>query len=148
MLRIGASYIRDLTVSHLLSINVQEELGGAHLPAPQNLEVHWGAKRCVLHIGGTGRCTPPHTRAHLCSSRVVFALWPHPWPWPCSFKVKVWNSLIWGKGGLINMERKGCEWIIHDHDHNLWVTMVGWVDVPNSEWGDFRRQHAVDISSC
>ena len=27
------------------------------------------------------------------------------------------------------------------------VTMVGWVDVPDSDWGDFRRQCAVDISS-
>ena len=25
------------------------------------------------------------------------ALWPHPWPWPCSFKVKNFlNNLIWG----------------------------------------------------
>ena len=73
--------------------------------------------------------------------------WPHPWPWPCSFKVKVWNSLIWGMRGLIDMERKGCEWIIHDHDCDLWVTMVGWVDVPYSDWGDFRRRCAIDISS-
>ena len=27
------------------------------------------------------------------------------------------------------------------------VTMVGWMDVPDSDRGDFRRQHAVDISS-
>ena len=27
------------------------------------------------------------------------------------------------------------------------VAMVGWVDVPDSEWGDFRRRRAVDISS-
>ena len=25
------------------------------------------------------------------------------------------------------------------------VTMVGWVDVPDSDWGDFRRRRAVDI---
>ena len=56
--------------------------------------------------------------------------WPHPWPWPCGFKVKVWNSLIQGMGGMIEMERKGCELIIHDHDCDLRVTMVGWVDVP------------------
>ena len=74
-------------------------------------------------------------------------LWPHPWPSPCSFKVKVWNNLIWGKGGLIDMDRKGCELIIHDHDRDLWVTLVGWVDVPYSDWGDFRRRRAVDISS-
>ena len=46
------------------------------------------------------------------------------------------------------MEWKGCELIIHDHDCDLWVTMgVGWVDVPYSDWGDFRRRRAVDISS-
>ena len=49
--------------------------------------------------------------------------------------------------GLIDMEWKGCESIIHDHDCDLWVTMVGWVDVPYSDWGDFRRRRAVDISS-
>ena len=72
------------------------------------------------------------------------ALWPHPWP--LRLKVKVWNSLIWGTGveALIDMERKGCESIIHDHDCDLWVTMVGWVDVLYS---DFRRRRAADISS-
>ena len=51
-----------------------------------------------------------------------------------------------GVGALIGMERKGCESIIHGHDCDLWVTMVGWVDVPYSGWGDFRRRLAVDIS--
>ena len=46
------------------------------------------------------------------------------------------------------MERKGCGSIIHDHDCDLTVTMVGWVDVPYSDWGDFRRRRAVDLSSC
>ena len=27
------------------------------------------------------------------------------------------------------------------------VTMVGWADVPDSDWGDFRHWRAVDISS-
>ena len=44
-----------------------------------------------------------------------------------------------GVGVLIDTERKGCELIIHDHDCDLWLTMVGWVDVPYSDWGDFRR---------
>ena len=61
---------------------------------------------------------------------------------PCSFKVQVWSSLIWGMGGT-----KGCESIIHDHERNLWVTIVWWVDVLYSDWGDFRRQRAVNISS-
>ena len=41
----------------------------------------------------------------------------------------------------------GFELSIHDHAIDLFVTMVGWVDVLDSDWGDFRRQHAVDISS-
>ena len=45
------------------------------------------------------------------------------------------------------MEGKRCESIIHDHDRDLLVTMVGWVDVLHSDWGDLRRQHAVNISS-
>ena len=27
-------------------------------------------------------------------------------------------------------------------------TMMWWADVPDSDWGDFRRRPAVDISSC
>ena len=27
------------------------------------------------------------------------------------------------------------------------VTMMGWADVPDSDWGDFRRRRAVDLSS-
>ena len=53
----------------------------------------------------------------------------------------------WGMGGVIDMDWKGCESIIHDHDCDLWVTMVGWVDVPYGDWGDFKRRRAVDISS-
>ena len=52
-----------------------------------------------------------------------------------------------GIGGLIVMEQKGCESIIHDHDHDLWVTMVGSVDVLDRDWGDFRCRRASDISS-
>ena len=33
-------------------------------------------------------------------------LCPHPWPWLCSFKVKVWNSLIWGMGGWLTWNEK------------------------------------------
>ena len=33
-----------------------------------------------------------------------------------SFKVRVWNSFISGMGRLIDMERKGCESSIQDHD--------------------------------
>ena len=45
------------------------------------------------------------------------------------------------------MEQKGFELIIHDHDSDLWVAVVGWVDVRDSEWGDFRHQRAINISS-
>ena len=45
------------------------------------------------------------------------------------------------------MERKGCESIIHDHDSDLWVTMVGWVALLDSDWGDFKGWRAIEISS-
>ena len=32
--------------------------------------------------------------------------WPDPWPWPCCFKVKVWNSLIWGMGGWLTWNER------------------------------------------
>ena len=35
------------------------------------------------------------------------------------FKVRVWNSFIWGLGRPIDMEQKGCESSIHDHDIDL-----------------------------
>ena len=66
-----------------------------------------------------------------------------------SFKVSVWNNLFSGRGWPIDMERKGCELSIHAPWYWLVtsVTMVGWVDVPDSDRGDFRRWHAVDIPS-
>ena len=74
------------------------------------------------------------------------ALWPHPWPWPWSwnFKVKVWNSFISGMGRPIDMERK---YVSHPFMTMILtsVTMVGWADVPDSDWGDFRRRRAVDL---
>ena len=69
------------------------------------------------------------------------ALWPHPWPWPCSFKVKLWNSFIWGIEGWLT-------WNARDVSRSsMTVTMVGWLDVPHSDWGDFRRRRAADIPS-
>ena len=49
-------------------------------------------------------------------------------------------------GVSIYMVQKGLESSIHDNDIDLCLTMVGWVDVPDSERDDFRRWHAVDIS--
>ena len=45
------------------------------------------------------------------------------------------------------MERKGCESNIHDHDRDLWVTMVWWVAVLDSDWGDFKGRRGIEISS-
>ena len=50
-------------------------------------------------------------------------------------------------GGPIDMEQKWCELIIHGHDHDLCVTMVQWVNVLNSERGDYKHQHAIEMSS-
>ena len=75
------------------------------------------------------------------------ALWPHPLSWPWSFKVRVWYSFISGMGRPIDNEWK-------DVTHpfmimiSISVTMVGWADLPDSDPGDFRRRHAIDISSC
>ena len=49
-------------------------------------------------------------------------------------------------GGLTGVEQKRCESIIHGHDRELWLIMMGWVDVPDKDWGDFRGRRAVDIS--
>ena len=48
-------------------------------------------------------------------------------------------------GGLIDMERKGCELVIPDYDFDLSGTMVGWVDVPHSDGGDYRCRRAINI---
>ena len=74
------------------------------------------------------------------------ALWPHPWSWRWSFKVRVWNSFIAGMGRPIDNERKGCESSIYDHDIDL-CDHGGVRDVPDSDRGDFRRRRTVDISS-
>ena len=53
--------------------------------------------------------------------------------------------------GLIDMEWKGYESIIHDHYPWLWPMGnhdgLGGCTVYYSDWGDFRRRRAVDISS-
>ena len=85
------------------------------------------------------------------------------------FTVKFRNSSISGIVGLIDVKWKqneliwywaDCMTLPFDHTHDLdrgveiWrskseiVTMVGWADVPDSDWGDFRCWRAVDISSC
>ena len=38
--------------------------------------------------------------------------------------------------------------VTYENPPHLWVTMVGWVHVPDSDWGDFRCRRAVDKSSC
>ena len=52
----------------------------------------------------------------------------------------------WG-GWLTWNERDVSRSFMTIHDCDLWVTMVGWVDVPYSDWGDFKRRRAIDISS-
>ena len=39
---------------------------------------------------------------------------------------------------------------MNDHDNwDLWVTLVGWVEVLDSDWGDFRCGHVTFTSgSC
>ena len=47
-------------------------------------------------------------------------------------------------GGPIDIKRKRCELIVHDID--FFVTMVGWVDVPDNGRGDFKRRRAGALS--
>ena len=52
-----------------------------------------------------------------------------------------------GMGRPIDMEQKGCESSIHDHDMDLCVAIMRLVDVLESNWDDFRCRHTIDISS-
>ena len=66
---------------------------------------------------------------------VTYVTWPLTLPMTLTldfsrsnFKIAVSHELLsdWCEtGGLIDMERNGCELITHDHDHDIWVTMVG-----------------------
>ena len=51
-------------------------------------------------------------------------------------------------GGRIDIEQKGCESVIHDYDHDLFVTKVRCKEFPDSGRGDIRCRHAIDYSSC
>ena len=72
-------------------------------------------------------------------------VWPCPLTTPTTLTLEfqVWNSFISGMGRPIDNERKGCESSLI----LTCVTMVRWADVPDSDQGDFRRWHAVEISS-
>ena len=48
--------------------------------------------------------------------------------------------LVWNTGKL-------CESVIHDHDNDLCVTILGRMGVQDSDWGDCKRQGVVDTSS-
>ena len=78
--------------------------------------------------------TKKESRTIRCWAGCIVVPFDHtdPWPWPWSFNVNILNSLISGMGGMIDMEGKGCESTFHDYDCDLWITMVGWVDVPDS----------------
>ena len=77
------------------------------------------------------------------------------WPWPLTSPMTLilniirsnFELAISGMGWAIDIERKGYESSINDHDNDLHMTMMGWADVLDSYRGDFRRWRAVDISS-
>ena len=46
-------------------------------------------------------------------------------------------------GGTIDIEQKGWESVIHDHDHDLFVNMVRCKDLPDSD----RVTSDVDVTS-
>ena len=74
------------------------------------------------------------------------ALWPHPWPWP-------WSSRSESEIALSQELDCRLTWNEKDVSHPFMtmistsVTMVGWADVPDSDWGDFKRWRAIDIST-
>ena len=70
-----------------------------------------------------------------------------PHKWPVTRKIFPFDDVIMAMGWPVDMEPKECESSIHDHDSDFWVTMMRWVDIPDSNWGNFRHLHAVDISS-
>ena len=55
-------------------------------------------------------------------------MWPCPLIIHMTWTLEVWNSLISWMGGLIDMERKGCESTIHDHDGDFgWLWLGEWI---------------------
>ena len=76
------------------------------------------------------------------------ALWPHPWPWPwvkiSRSKSEIALSQEWY--GRLTWNEK---YVSHPFMTMILtsVTMVGWADVPDNDWGDFRHRRAIDISS-
>ena len=50
-------------------------------------------------------------------------------------------------GGLVDIEQKGWESVIHDHDRDLLVTKMRCKDLPDGGRGDFRCWCAIDSSS-
>ena len=69
-------------------------------------------------------------------------LWPHPWSWSWS-SISRSESQEWD--GRLTWNKKD---VSHPFMTMTSVTMVGWwVDLPDRDWGDFRRRRAIDISS-
>ena len=56
-------------------------------------------KHSIAHISGMVGPIDVEKGGALVGELCDLDLWPHLWPWPCSFKVKVWNSRIWGIWG-------------------------------------------------
>ena len=50
-------------------------------------------------------------------------------------------------GGPSDIEQRGWEEVIHDHDFDHLVIKVTWKDLPHSDRGDFRCRRAVGSSS-
>ena len=46
---------------------------------------------------------------------------------------------MWVMPWPLEMQRKGCDSSVNDHDIDFYVTMVGWLHVQDSDGGDLRR---------
>ena len=71
-------------------------------------------------------------------------LWPHTWPWPRIFMVKIWNSCISEWVGWLTLNKGGGSKSFMTMSLTIWWPRSGVRS--DSDLDDFRCGHAVDTS--
>ena len=106
----------------------------------------WILNNCMSAKGRTDWREIKRTQIYWLLSQQCELNLDNTWPGPWIFQIKFWNSCISGIGGPIDIEQKGCELFIHDHDCEILVTTsIRCKDLVDSDWGDFRCRCAVDL---
>ena len=101
---------------------------------------------CILRNGRTDGCKTKRKHIDwLLSQQFNIDLGPHACRWPGILKVNFWNNSISGMVGPTEIEQRGRESVIHDHE--VLVINVSCEDVLDIYQGDFRCRRAVDSSS-